>query len=66
MNPRVSTLAERIQALDPVQIVEAQDFVDLLRPRSFDRGLLRDAATASNRAFGAVWNNPEDAAYDAL
>jgi len=64
MNPRVSNLAEKIQSLHPDQIVEVEDFVEIPHSRTFDRGLVRDAATASNRTFEAVWDNPEDAAYD--
>ena len=66
MNPSASTLAEKIQSLHPDQIAEVENFVEILRSRSFDRRFVRDAATASNRAFESVWNNMEDAVYDAL
>lgn len=34
--------------------------------RKQDLSLVRATATASAPAFAAVWNNPEDDAYDAL
>ena len=36
------------------------------RLRAEERGLARTAAAVSTPAFGAVWANPEDDAYDAL
>ena len=66
MNPSASTLVKKIQSLHPDQIAEVENFVEVLRSRSFDRGFVRDSATASNRAFESVWNNQEDAVYDAL
>lgn len=61
-----NNLAEKIQALRPEEIAEVEDFVEFLRFRGQDRGLTRAAASASAAAFEAVWNNPDDEAYDAL
>jgi len=66
MNSRISKLAEKIQTLHPAQIAEVEDFIEFLRTRTVERGISHNAATASNRAFEAVWDNPEDAVYDAL
>ncbi len=66
MNSNASTLTERIQSLSDEQIVEVEDFVEFVRLRGEQRGLARDAANVSAPVFEAVWNNPEDAAYDAL
>ena len=66
MNPRLSTLADKIQSLHPDQIAEVEDFVELLRSGSLERSLAQDSAMASDHAFKAVWDNPEDAAYEAL
>jgi hypothetical protein len=66
MNPRINTLAEKIQTLPPDEIAEIEDFVEILRLRGHERGPVRDAATVSHRAFEAVWDNPEDAVYDGL
>jgi hypothetical protein len=66
MNANVSTLTEKIQTLSPEQIVEVEDFVEFIRLRAQERGLARAMSAASAPAFEDVWNNPEDAAYDAL
>ncbi len=60
------TLTEKIQSLTGEQIVEVEDFVEFVRLRGQERGLARNAAAVSAPAFEAVWNNPEDAAYDDL
>ena len=63
-------LAVKLGALPAAYIVELEDFVDLLVQRAQQEpdadGLRRWAAGASQGAFAAVWNNPEDDAYDAL
>jgi hypothetical protein len=59
-------LAEKIATLPADRIAEVADFVDFLRSRDQDRALVRAASAASEPAFAAVWNNPEDDAYDGL
>ena len=59
-------LIEKIQALPAERIAEIEDFVEFIRLRERERALTRAATAASEPAFAAVWNNPEDAAYDAL
>ena len=63
-------LAGKISALPAAYIAELEDFIDVLVQRaqgkSDDRDLTRRAMAASNPAFAAVWNNPEDDVYDAL
>jgi hypothetical protein len=66
MNGNVENLAEKIGTLSPEQIAEVEDFVDFLRERSQDRGPTRASAHLSAPSFAAIWNNPEDDAYDAL
>ena len=66
MNAAASTLTEKIQSLTDEQIVEVEDFVEFVRLRERERSFTRVAATASALAFETVWDNPEDAAYDAL
>ncbi len=66
MNSNANTLTEKIQSLSAEQIVEVEDFVEFLRLRGQERGLTRTVSAVSAPAFEAVWNNPEDAAYDAL
>ncbi|HEY6845235.1 MAG TPA: hypothetical protein VI320_03375 [Terracidiphilus sp.] len=64
MSLNLSTLCERIQTLSAEQISEVEDFVEFLRVREQERELTRTAAAVSAPAFAAVWNNPEDEAYD--
>ena len=59
-------LIRKIGALPRERIAEIEDFVDFLVMRDGERALARAAAASSAPAFAAVWDNPEDAAYDAL
>lgn len=59
-------LVKKIEALPDERIAEIEDFVDFIRLREQERALTRAAAAASAPAFAAIWNNPEDDAYDAL
>lgn len=60
------SLMDRIQALPPDRIAEVEDFVDFLCLRERDRTLVRAAAAASEPSLAAIWDNPDDDAYDAL
>lgn len=64
--PNAQALLEKIQALPPERLNEVEDFVDFIRLREQERTLTRAAAAASAPAFAAIWNNPDDDAYDAL
>jgi hypothetical protein len=66
MPPNAQALMEKIQTLPVERIAEVEDFVDFIRQREQDQSLIRAAAAVSAPAFAAVWNNPEDDAYDAL
>jgi hypothetical protein len=66
MNANASTLTEKTQTLSAEQIAEVEDFVEFVRLRAQERGLTRAISAVSAPAFEAVWNNTEDAAYDAL
>jgi hypothetical protein len=59
-------LIEKIEALPPERIAEVEDFVDFVWLREQERSLARSASAASAPAFAAIWNNPDDAVYDAL
>lgn len=59
-------LLEKIRALPPDKLIEVEDFVDFLAARDEDRRLSQAAARMSEAAFARVWDNPEDAVYDAL
>jgi hypothetical protein len=67
MTDTPETLIKKIEALPPEQISEVEDFVDSIAAREkHTRSLTRAAAAASASAFAAVWNNPDDEAYDEL
>ncbi len=63
---QADALIEMIQALPPERIAEVEDFVAFITAREQERTLIRAPAAASAPAFSAIWNNPEDDAYDAL
>lgn len=64
--PANPALIEKLNTLPIDRLAEVGDFVDFLRSRDQDRALFRAAGAASEPAFAAVWNNPEDDVYDAL
>jgi hypothetical protein len=64
--PANSALIEKLNTLPMDRLAEVEDFVDFIRQRDHDRALVRAAGVASLPAFAAVWDNPEDDAYDAL
>ena len=59
-------LIEKINTLPRDRLAEVEDFVDFIRQRDQDRALVRAAGAASTPTFAAVWDQPEDDAYDAL
>ena len=59
-------LIEKLNALPVDCLAEVEDFVDFIRLREQDQSLVRSAAASSAPAFAAVWDNPEDDAYNAL
>ena len=66
-------LLQKIQKLPLERILEVDDFVEFLQLRTLraqaslqDRDLVRSAQQVSQPSFAAVWDNAEDAAYDAL
>lgn len=59
-------LLEKFRALPPERRAEVEDFIDFLQNREADQHLARSATQASEPAFKAVWDNPDDAEYDRL
>jgi hypothetical protein len=59
-------LTEKIHTLTKLQLAEVERFVESLQAWERDSQVVRSAAPLSEPAFAAVWNNPEDEAYDAL
>jgi hypothetical protein len=63
---QAEALLAKIRALPPDKITEVEDFVDFLHLRS-EELLTKDAVTKlSEAAFSSVWDNDDDAEYDAL
>ncbi len=59
-------LVTGFRTLPPAKQAEVFDFVEFLRNRVDDRELVRSAALASQPALAAVWDNDDDAVYDAI
>jgi hypothetical protein len=66
MTPKLQQVQEKLEYLAPERLAEVDDFIDFLRDRDQDQRLRRDYAHASEPAFAKVWDNDEDAIYDAL
>ena len=66
MPTTAQALITKIQTLPIERLAEIEDFVDFIASREEERANSRAAAAASEPAFAAVWNNPEDDAYDAI
>ena len=63
-------LAEKIGLLPAAYVAEIEAFIDSVVQRAGSGAgsgdLTRRATQASEPSFAAVWDNPEDAVYDAL
>jgi len=67
MNTRdPQSLIAKLKNLPPERVAEVEDFVDFLRTRDEERSLGRAATRAAEPAFGRIWDNDDDAAYDKL
>jgi len=64
--PDTEGLFARINALPADRIAEIDDFVAFIAAREQARALTRAAVAASAPSFAAIWDNEEDAAYDAI
>lgn len=62
---REAALLTRLRMLTPEKLTEVEDFVAFLTEKRVDRGLVAAAAAASTPALLSVWDNDEDAVYDA-
>jgi hypothetical protein len=59
-------LFHKICMLPPEKVAVVEDFVEFLRLRDEEDGLVRWAGRLSAQSFAKVWDNPEDADYDNL
>jgi len=64
MNGKTQSLIEKIKTLPDEQVVEVENFVDLIAARAQDRALVRAAMAASEAAFAVAWDNPADDIYN--
>jgi len=58
-------LIDKIKQLPPQRMAEVEDFVDFLRAREDESRLTESAQRMAVPSFSAVWDNDEDAIYDA-
>ncbi|MET3120911.1 hypothetical protein AAKU67_000491 [Oxalobacteraceae bacterium GrIS 2.11] len=66
INANAQLLLEKIQSLSAERIAQVDDFVDFLRLKEQERSLTRLSAEISAPVFTAIWDNPDDEAYNAL
>lgn len=66
MTNAARTLVETIEALPPARQAEVTQFIAFVAAREHEAALTRDAAAVSAPSFAAIWDNDEDAVYDAL
>ncbi len=62
----IRELIDKLEALPPERIAEVEDFIDFVKQRDTDRQLTRAATKAAEPSLQKVWDNPDDAVYDAL
>ena len=62
----VDRVVQKLQALSTERLGEVEEFIDFLRHRDSERRLTQMAMAASEPVLNAVWDNPDDAEYDAL
>jgi len=59
-------LIDKLDQLPPERVAEVEDFVDFLRHKDQDWCLTQAAMQTAAPSFKKVWDNPDDAVYDAL
>jgi hypothetical protein len=62
----IRTLLDKLDRLPPERVAEVEDFVDFLQHKDQDRHLTQTASQSAEPSFRKVWDNPDDAVYDAL
>ena len=60
------TLIAKIRELPDDRAAVVEDFVDFLRQRDDDSGLVSSPCSIAERSLSEVWDNPTDADYDRL
>lgn len=62
----ISELIDKLETLPPERIAEIEDFIDFIKQRNQDQQLTQAATKTAEQSFTKVWDNPDDAVYDAL
>ena len=57
---------DKLKKLPPERISEVEDFIDFLSQRHEDAAITQAAEQISEPVLAQVWDNPEDAVYDAV
>ncbi len=62
---RIRELIDKLEALPPERVAEVEDFIDFIKQRDQDRRLTQAAMKTAEPSLQKVWDNPDDAIYDA-
>lgn len=66
MNAQVQIMIEKLEHLSAERVAEVADFIDFLQQKEDESRLRESFSQASESSFAHVWDNDDDAAYDAL
>ena len=59
-------LIDKLTTLSPERIDEVEDFIDFIKQRDQAKQLTQAAMKTAEPNLKKVWDNPDDAVYDAL
>jgi hypothetical protein len=62
----MSHVLDKLKKLPPERVSEVEDFIDFLSQRHEDAAITQAAEQVSESVLAQLWDNPEDAAYDAV
>ncbi len=62
----INELIDKLEALPPERIDEVENFIDFIKQRDQNRQLTHAAMKMAEPSLKKVWDNPDDAVYDAL
>ena len=62
----IQQMVKKLQKLPPAKVAEVEDFIDFLSSRDDDRALVQAGKAITEPRLKAIWDNPDDAAYDRL
>ncbi|HEB54934.1 MAG TPA: toxin-antitoxin system, antitoxin component, Xre family protein [Gammaproteobacteria bacterium] len=62
----IHKLIDKLETLPPERINEVEDFIDFIKQRDQARQLTQAAMRTAEPSLKKVWDNLDDAVYDAL